>query len=204
MQIQFDDIGGGERLLWQFREEEFVDHARTCGANRAFLFASRMGRYHHAARHALGSHRHVGTVVEAAHHLAFRALLELIWWEMQTCLDARMIKDRVVFATNHEGEASQIREHRSCPILSIKSQQSALFGQLMRCEVAFDGSDPPAQSAPISSIASVAKGAEPLEAVGLTDHCARPHDLPTFAPPVTRGTDLIQPAKSRWQVFSLG
>ncbi len=30
MQIQFDDIRRSERLLWQVREEEFVDDARTC------------------------------------------------------------------------------------------------------------------------------------------------------------------------------
>src|ERR1700737_2480150 len=70
MQIQLDDIGGGERPLWQIREEKFVDNARTCDAHRTFLFACGMGRYHHAARHALRSHRHAWTVVETAHHLA--------------------------------------------------------------------------------------------------------------------------------------
>ena len=37
MQIQFDDIGGGEGLLRQIGEEEFVDDARTRDANGTFL-----------------------------------------------------------------------------------------------------------------------------------------------------------------------
>ena len=39
VQVQLDDIGGGERLLRQIGEEEFVDDARTRDANRALLLA---------------------------------------------------------------------------------------------------------------------------------------------------------------------
>ena len=78
MQIQFDDIAGGKRLLRQVAEEQFVDDARTGQANRTLLFPCGMGRYHHAAREALGADWHVWTIVEAADDLAFRALLDLI------------------------------------------------------------------------------------------------------------------------------
>ena len=40
--------------------------------------------------------------------------------------------------------------------------------------------------------------------MSLTDDGARPHHLASLAPRVARGTDLIQPAKGRRQVFSLG
>src|SRR6266516_255303 len=53
-------------------------------------------------------------------------------------------------------------------------------------------------------IASVAKRAEPLGTVGLTDDGAGTHDFPSLAPGVARGTDLIQPPKGRWQFFCLG
>jgi len=79
MQIQLNDVRSGERWLRQSGEEEFIDDACTRDTNRTFLFAGWMGRYHHAAGHALGSYRHLRTVVEATHHLTFRTLLELIW-----------------------------------------------------------------------------------------------------------------------------
>jgi len=42
-------------------------------------------------------------------------------------------------------------------------------------------------------VATITKTAEPLETVGLADHGARPHDLPSLTPGVAGGTDLIQP-----------
>jgi hypothetical protein len=49
VQVQLDDIGGGECVLRQVGEEEFVDNACTYDANRTLLFVSGMGRHHHAA-----------------------------------------------------------------------------------------------------------------------------------------------------------
>jgi hypothetical protein len=70
MQIQFDDIRGGEGLLRQLREEEFVDDAFACDAHRTLLVPSGMGGHHHAAREALGVDWHVWTIGEAADDLA--------------------------------------------------------------------------------------------------------------------------------------
>ena len=97
MQVQFDDVRSGERLLRQIREEQFVDHARTRDTNRTLLLASWMGCHDHATGHALGSHRDLWAVVEAAHDLAFRALLELIGGQVQARLDERVIEQRVLF-----------------------------------------------------------------------------------------------------------
>src|SRR5207245_1418017 len=105
MQVQLDDIGDSERMWWQIGEEEFVDDARARDADPTLLCAGWVGRHHYAALHARRSHRHIRAVVEAAHQLTFRTTLELIWGQMQTRLDKRMIQHGVVFAAHHEREA---------------------------------------------------------------------------------------------------
>ena len=121
---QFDDIRGGECLLRQVGKEELVDDARTYQANGTLLFARRMRCQHYATQNALSSHRHLRTVVETAHHLTFRALLELIWWKVQARLDQRMIEDGVVFAAGHKSEGGQIRKHSSGSILAVEPRAS--------------------------------------------------------------------------------
>ena len=114
-----------------------------------------------------------------------------------------MIEHGVLFAAGYKGEPSQIGEHGSRPILSIKPQQGARLGKAVRGEVLIDGCEALAQFRSVALVPPVAKRAEPLETVSLADDRARSHHLPTLAPPVARGTDLIQPAKSRGQLFSL-
>jgi hypothetical protein len=120
MQIQLDHIARGERSLRETCEEEFVHNARARDPNGTFLFRGWMSGHHHAAQHTFGSHWHFRAVVEAAHRLTFRALLKLIWWEVQTCLDEWVIEHRVVFASGHKGEASQVSQHGPCAILAIE------------------------------------------------------------------------------------
>jgi hypothetical protein len=91
MQIEFDHIAGGLCLLRQGGEEEFVDDARTRNANPTLLFASWMDRYHHTTLHPCRPNRHLRAIVEAAHQLAFSAMLQLIWGQAETRLDDRMI-----------------------------------------------------------------------------------------------------------------
>src|SRR6266566_6716627 len=86
MQVQLDDIGSGECLLRQGGEEEFVNDTRTREANRALFGVGRMSCDDHAAQHTRGSHRHLWTIVEAAHQLTFWTRLELIGWQVQTRL----------------------------------------------------------------------------------------------------------------------
>ncbi len=78
MQVQLNNITGGECLLGQVCEEEFVDHTCTCDPNGTLLCPGGMGRHDHAAGHAIGSHQNFGAIVEAARHLAFGTLLKLI------------------------------------------------------------------------------------------------------------------------------
>ncbi len=84
MQIQLDDIAGGEALLGQVGEEEFVDDARARQADGFLLFlllpvlVSRVRCHNDTATHPLRSHRDGLTVVEAAHRLTFRTLVHLI------------------------------------------------------------------------------------------------------------------------------
>ena len=132
MQIQFNDVGGGESLLRQVAEKEFVDDARSRDAHRTLLLAGRMRGNDHAAQPALGANWHVWAIVEAAYHLAFRTLLHLIGRQVQACLHERMIEDGVLLAAGHEGEARQIGEDRSRAILAKDMQQGAPFRQLVR------------------------------------------------------------------------
>jgi hypothetical protein len=111
-----------------------------------------------------------------------------------------MIKGGVLLAAGHKSEASQIGEHGSRPILAVKPEQHTLLQELVGFEIARDDSEPLAQ---FLSIAPVAKTAEPLETVSLTDDGSCPHDLPPLASGVTRGTDFIQSAKGWGQVVSL-
>src|SRR6266516_50397 len=182
MQIQLDDIGGGEDLRRQSREEEFIDDAFPRDANWTLFVAGGMGGHYHATEHARRSHRHLWTVVEAAHQLAFRTLLKLIWGEAQTRLHERMIEHGVLFAAHHEREACQIRQHGPGAVLPIEPEEGALLRKLVGSEVATDGREGLTKFLPVESVASVAKRAEPLVGVGLADDGTSPHDFPTLAP----------------------
>jgi hypothetical protein len=114
-----------------------------------------------------------------------------------------MIQHGVLFAAHHEGEARQICKHGPGAILPIQPQQGALLRELLRSEGATDGPEGLAQFRPVEPVASVAKGVEPLVAVGLADDGAGTDDFPTLAPHVASSTDFLQPAKGRWQLFSL-
>ena len=165
-----------------------------------------MGRNHHATLHAKRSHRHIGAVVKAAHELAL--LSDAGAESFGRCvsrLDERMIQHGVVFATHHEREASQIRQHGSGAILPIEPEQGSLMRKLVHSEVATAGPEGLTQFLPVEPIASGAP-TEPsrLSAVGLTDHSAGPDNFPSLAPRVASSTDCLQSAKGRWQLFCLG
>ncbi len=166
MQVQFDNIASRERLLGQAGKEEFVDHAPTGDAHRTLLLAGRMSRHHDAAWHALGSHWHRRAVIELARGLAFGALLELIRWQVQTCLNQWMIKHAVFFATGHKGEASEIGEDRAQAILPVKPQTCMFWGELVGSQIPADGRKPLAQFLSIPAVPTVAKGAEPTFSYG--------------------------------------
>ena len=122
---------------------------------------------------------------------------------MQTRLDQRLIERGVLFATSDKGETGQISEHGSHPILAIEPEQGARRWDLMCCKVACDRREALAHFHSVASVASIAKTAEPLIAMSLSDHRARPNDLSTFAPRVARGTDVIQPPRGRGYIFAL-
>ena len=119
-----------------------------------------MSCHHHAAQHARGPHRHLRAVVEAAHHLTFRTLLELIWGQMQSRLDQRMIKDGILFASDHERETSQISEHDSGPVLSIESQERAGLWKLVCSEIPINGRQTLSQFLSVVPVATITKTAE--------------------------------------------
>jgi hypothetical protein len=75
---------------------------------------------------------------------------------MQTRLDERMIKDCVLFASGHKGEANQVGEDGSGAILSVKPEQGALLWELVRSLIATDGRECLAQ---FRSVEPVVRGA---------------------------------------------
>jgi hypothetical protein len=181
-----------------------VKEQQQSDAYGALLFACGMRCHNYTAPHLFGPYRNLSTIVEAALGLTFRALLELIWREVQTCLDERMIQDAIFFATGHEREPSEIRTYSSRAILSIEPEQGAGLWELVRGEIARDRRKRLSQLRTILPAAAVSKTAEPLVAGGLTNDRACPHDLPPLAPRVARSTHVIQPAKGRRQLFGLG
>ena len=86
MQIQFDNIGSGERLLCKIGEEEFVVDARTRDAHRALLFGGWMRGHHHPTQYPRRSHWDLWAIIETARRLTFWTLLKLIGRQMQTRL----------------------------------------------------------------------------------------------------------------------
>ena len=136
--------------------------------------------------------------------MAFGALLDLIGRLVQTRLHQRMIEGAVLFATGHKREPGQIGKHGSGPILAVESEQGVFLEKLVCGEIPADDSEALSEFRAVPPIASVSKGAEPLETVSLADNRARPHDLSSHAPSVARSTDLIQPAKRRGEFFRLG
>ncbi len=123
---------------------------------------------------------------------------------MQTRLHERMIEHGVLFAARHEGKARRIGEHGPGAILSVESKQGACLWELVRREVTRDGREALTQLLPVATVAPVAKRAEPLETMGLTNDGAGAHHLSTLTPFVARSTDVIQPAKGRGECFCLG
>src|ERR1700686_2079537 len=101
MQIQLGANAGRKGGLRQVREEQFVDHTFACDTHWALLFAYRMGGHYHAVGRSLGAHRDLGTIVEAANHLAFWALLNLIRRQVQTRLKEWVIERPIFFATGN-------------------------------------------------------------------------------------------------------
>ena len=166
MQIQLDDIGGGERALGQVREEELVNDAGARHTDLALLLASWMDRHHHPARHALRSHRHVGAVVEATCDLAFRTALVPIGGQVQARLDERMIEHGVVFAAHHKRESCQIGDDGSRAILPIQPEQGTFLREMMRLQIAPDGPERLTQFLPIQSVAFVASPSRAIDSCG--------------------------------------
>jgi hypothetical protein len=66
MQVEGYHIGGGERLLRELSEKEFVDDAIASVTDAALLRSLRVGSHHDAAAAALWPHSDIGAVVELA------------------------------------------------------------------------------------------------------------------------------------------
>ncbi len=138
MQVEGHDIRGGEPILRQMGEKEFVDHTLAGATDAAFFLGSRMGRHHDAAAAALWPHRDIGAVVERAHQDAFRATELGIGGQVEPCLHGRVIQHCVVFAPHHEAEAIQICHDGPSAVEAVQPQQRTRLRQAERLEIATD------------------------------------------------------------------
>ena len=185
-------------------EEEFVDDARTRNANPTLLCASWMGRYHHTTLHPCRPNRHLRAIVEAAHQLAFIAMLEL---SLSAGADASGRQDDLTRCSHGPRitNAKPVRSARMAPEPYCPSslEPRVLLRELRGSEVATDGRQGLAQFFAVEPVAAVPKRTEPLVAVGLADNGAGTNHFSPFAPGVARRTDVIQPPKGRWQLFCL-
>lgn len=167
MEVQFNDIACGERLLWQVCEKKFGDDLCTRDADWALLFSSRMRGHDHARELAIGSYRNVWTVVEEALHLTLRALLQLIGWQVQARLNQWMMEQVIVFAAGYKRERGHIGKHRPIPVLAIQPEQRMRSVELIRRQILTNGRQPLAQFFARAPVATVAEIAEPLVTVRL-------------------------------------
>src|SRR5260370_472091 len=106
-------------------------------------------------------------VVETARHLTFGTQLELIRWQVQACLNERMIKQVIVFATGDKGEPGHIGEHGPVAILSVETQQRTFLRQGVGRQIPTNGGESLTQFLPIPPVPAIAKRAQPLITVCL-------------------------------------
>jgi hypothetical protein len=97
-----------------------------------------MGCYHDATAPSIGTHYHLGAVIERPDVCTFRATELLIWGKREPKLDLGSQKYLVIFATHDERQASQIREGGSGAILAVEPQQYTFCSYLVDCEVVLD------------------------------------------------------------------
>ena len=121
MQIQFDNVGSGERLLREAGQEEFKDETSTRDPNGALLWACWMGRHHHSAGDALRSYRNSRKVVERARDATLRVGQVVIGRQRKPGLDLGLLEEMIRFAAHHTRQTSEIGEDRSGPILTIQT-----------------------------------------------------------------------------------
>jgi hypothetical protein len=75
------------------------------------------------------------------------------------------------------------------PDFPSRREPRTLLRKVVGSQIPTNDGEPLSQFLPISPIASVAKRAEPVERVSLTNGGARPHHLPPFASGVARCAD---------------
>ena len=200
MQIQRHHIGSRKAALRQIGQEEFVDHAGAGHTDPTPGCPGRMGRYDDPASHAFRPQREIRTVVEGAHHPAFRMGELLIGRKFQASLDLGSLQNLIVFAPDHIRQSCEIGEDGCCAILPIQAQQGALLGAVVRFEVVSDGRHCPTQFCPVLPIARIAKSGQPLMGMGLQDCGAGAYDFPSLASRVARSAQGTQAPRWRWPI----
>jgi hypothetical protein len=153
-------IGGGEGVLGQIGQEEFIDDSGTSESDLPFLFLlrwSRMGRHHDAHQRSTFAQALVWTVVERAADPTFGTSEVLIGGQVQARLDLGTIEELVVFAARDLRHVAHIRHDRPAAILTIQTHQRSLGGKVMGLDIRLDGALRPASLLAIPPVPRVSK-----------------------------------------------
>src|SRR2546429_9806845 len=96
MQVECHHIGGGERVLRQMSEKEFVDDAIASVTDAALFRGRWMGGHHDTATHPLWPHSDIGAVVELPHQATFRTAELPFCRQVHAALDLGPIRHAVI------------------------------------------------------------------------------------------------------------
>ncbi len=195
MQVERHHIRGGEGVLRQIGQQEFIDNSVTGEPDLALLlfpgWGWMSGHDDTNERSSLGQAL-VWAVVERVADSTFCTKEVLIGRQVQARLDVGAIEDAVVFAASDIREIVHIADDRPGAILAIEAQQCSLGGKVVGLEVRLDGRLCSAQFLAILSIARVAKAGHPLMGMHLQDRRARANDFPSLASGVARRAEGTQ------------
>src|SRR6266516_5938814 len=129
MQVECHHVGGGERLLREIGQEQFVDNSGAFDAHPALRFPGWMGCHDDITPLSLWSYSYVRTIVERAHQGTFRAAKLLIGGKMQTHMDMRGRKLDVPFAPRNARETSHRQQERPrCHIAHLTAARHGSVG----------------------------------------------------------------------------
>jgi hypothetical protein len=182
MQRACHDSRSGEGLLWQSGQEPFGDEPIAFETTTLLCRVFRGGCDHQTAALPARATWHVRASRERADQLTFRAGEWLIGGQVQARLDRRHVKEPRVLAARHESQTQEISLHCSGPRPTVKSQQSALFGNRMRLQGGTNRLSCSSQLLAVLAVPRVAEGAEPLRRLCLPDGRAGPHAFPRLRP----------------------
>lgn len=192
-----------ETVLGQSRQEPFGDDAIPFDADPACCLAGRMGRDDDANPLACFAQGVFRTIVESAHHSAFRVLELLIRREMHAGLHLSSLQELRVFAARDLRQSSQVGEDGPRAIVALQTEEGMLFGDIVGLHLRLDCRHSAAQFLSVRSVARIANAGEPRVRVRVEHRGACAHHFPALPSSGARGTQGTHTALGRGSIRTL-